>query len=46
MEATDILKCGMVKKEYAVPQGQNSTNDPGFTVCEVSEISRKKSGKA
>src|SRR5271166_2536146 len=31
-DATDILKCGMVKNEYAVPQGQNSTNAPGFTV--------------
>ena len=31
-----MLKCGMVKKEYAVPQGQNSTNDPGFTFCAVS----------
>src|SRR6476469_2218322 len=30
-EATDILKCGMVKKENAVPQGQNSTRAPGFT---------------
>src|SRR5580704_15446189 len=28
-DATDMLKCGMVKKEYAVPQGQNSTSDPG-----------------
>ena len=35
-EATDILKCGMVKKENAVPQGQNSTSDPGLAFCAAS----------